>query len=150
MSSSSLVGSELVRKLMKIIGNDWVSVNDVERLIGIRMDIDELYTLNKTGNFEVVYNVLEGVFYIRRKSSAINSSASIQGRNNGSSGKVNMQKIVESLRNEIHDLIPKPEFERWLIKYAGEGWQLIYNQLLNDGVIEEEIISGMVFIRVKQ
>lgn len=148
---SSIINPELIKRLMKIVGNEWVKVSEVEKLTGIHMDIDELYLLNKSGSFEVMYSVLEGNFYIRLKPMESNNTRQNSDiTNNNNNGKFNMQKLVETLRREVRELIPKPEFEGWLAKYVGESWQLVYNQLLNDGVIEEEVISGMVFVRVRQ
>ncbi|WP_069807465.1 hypothetical protein [Vulcanisaeta thermophila] len=139
----SSISNGLIEALSKVVGNDWVRIDYVERVVGVQFPLNLLYELNKTRLFEVMYDVLEDSFYIKRR---VMSDDNEQGVG---SAKINMQRIVERLRSEVRGAVPKPEFEDLLMKLVGEAYQLVYNQLLNDGVIEEEIISGMVFVKVK-
>ncbi len=63
---------------------------------------------------------------------------------------MNLQRLVDKMKSEIQGMIPKPQFEEWLSSNVSDNWRLIYNQLLNDGVIEEVIVSGMVFVKVNK
>ncbi|WP_243675097.1 hypothetical protein [Vulcanisaeta distributa] len=127
----------------------------MEHLLGVKIGIDLINRLSRSGLFEVMYSTLDGTFYIKRRaiesftvgSTKNNSNDAGNGRN-----KLNLQRLVDKLRSEIQGgMVPKPQFEEWLSNSVSDNWRLIYNQLLNDGVIEEVIVSGgMVFIRVNK
>ncbi len=147
--SSLTINDDLVKKLVRIVDDRWVSIDEIERILGIKMSLDLLNKLGRTGLFEVMYSTLDGTFYIRRRVSKYTVENSNGGSGNGNGkGKLNLQRIVDKIRSEIRGMIPKPEFESWLSSNVAENWQLVYNQLLNDGVIEEVLVSGMVFIKV--
>ena len=147
--SSLTINDDLVKKLVRIVDDRWVSIDEIEHILGIKMSLDLLNKLGRTGLFEVMYSTLDGTFYIRRRVSKYTVENSNGGSGNGNGrGKLNLQRIVDKIRSEIRGMIPKPEFESWLSSNVAENWQLVYNQLLNDGVIEEVLVSGMVFIKV--
>ena len=147
--SSLTINDDLVKKLVRIVDDRWVSIDEIEHILGIKMSLDLLNKLGRTGLFEVMYSTLDGTFYIRRRVSKYTVENSNGGSGNGNGkGKLNLQRIVDKIRSEIRGMIPKPEFENWLSSNVAENWQLVYNQLLNDGVIEEVLVSGMVFIKV--
>ncbi|WP_243678695.1 hypothetical protein [Vulcanisaeta distributa] len=125
----------------------------MEHLLGIKISMDLINKLSRSGFFEVMYSTLDGTFYIKRRviGDAIisNTRSGVSDLSNGKN-KLNLQRIVDKMRSEIQGMVPKPQFEEWLNSNVPDNWRLIYNQLLNDGVIEEVIVSGMVFVKVNK
>ncbi len=138
---------DLIKKLIKLIDDKWVSIEEIEGALGIRISIEMLNKLSKTGLFEVIYSTLDDTFYIRR---VVKSYPTRELGNPGNEKKTNLQVVVDRIRSEIQEMVPKPAFEDWLSNNVPDNWRLIYNQLLNDGVIEEVIVSGMVFVKVNK
>ncbi|ADN51726.1 hypothetical protein [Vulcanisaeta distributa] len=149
-----VVSDDLIKRLMGVIDDRWVSIEEVEHLLGIKMNIDLINKLSRSGFFEVMYSTLDGTFYIKRRvienSVADNARNGINDSGNGRGNKLNLQRLVDKMKSEIQGMIPKPQFEEWLSSNVSDNWRLIYNQLLNDGVIEEVIVSGMVFVKVNK
>ncbi|ADY00921.1 hypothetical protein VMUT_0710 [Vulcanisaeta moutnovskia 768-28] len=144
------VNDDMIRRLIGVVDDKWVSIDEIENLLSIKIGIDMINKLSRSGLFEVMYSTLDGTFYIRRrviKDLIINNSNN--DTNNGRN-KLNLQRLVDKIRSEIQGIIPKPQFEEWLSNNVSENWRLVYNQLLNDGVIEEVIVSGMVFVKVNK
>jgi hypothetical protein len=151
--NSLLLNDDILRKLVRIVDDGWVSIEEIEDALGIRIDLDMINKLSRSGLFEVMYSTLDNTFYIRRKAGeSLVARKDGKGRNNGSEdnggGKLNLQVIVDEIRKRIHGMIPKPEFEDWLASRVPNNWHLVYNQLLNDGVIEEVVVSGMMFVKI--
>ena len=148
------ISDDLVKRLMGVVDDRWVSIDEVERLLGIKMSMDLINKLSRTGFFEVMYSTLDGTFYIKRRvvgNAVINDARNgIGDLGNGRNNKLNLQRLVDRMRSELQGMIPKPQFEEWLSSNVSDNWRLIYNQLLNDGVIEEVIVSGMVFVKVNK
>mgnify|MGYP001772566440 CR=1 FL=1 len=145
------VSEDLMRRLVDIVDDRWVSIDEVERLLGVRMSMDLINRLSRSGLFEVMYSTLDGTFYIRRRT--IENSVtrdSGNGLNEPGRGKPNLQRLVERMRSELQGMVPKPQFEEWLSSNVPDNWRLVYNQLLSDGVIEEVLVSGMVFVKVNR
>ncbi len=148
-----VIGNDLVRRLMGVVDDRWVSIDEIERVLGIKMSMDLINKLSKSGLFDVMYSTLDDTFYIRRKAVKSDMTGNAKygsdelgnGRN-----KPNLQRLVDKMRSELQGMVPKPQFEEWLSSNVSENWRLIYNQLLNDGVIEEVLVSGMVFIKVNK
>ncbi|MCG2869418.1 MAG: hypothetical protein L7H10_01565 [Vulcanisaeta sp.] len=153
---TSLVVDELIKKLIKLVGDGWINLEDLENALGIKIDLDVVNKLSRTGLFEVMYSTLDNTFYIRRRvaGNTITTKKGSKGRDSdvvsNGGGKVNLQAIVDEIRRRFRGMIPKPEFEDWLASNVPGNWHLVYNQLLNDGVIEEVVISGMMFVRVTE
>ncbi|GAB6945182.1 hypothetical protein [Vulcanisaeta sp. JCM 14467] len=148
------ISDDLVKRLMGVVDDRWVSIDEVERLLGIKMSMDLINKLSRTGFFEVMYSTLDGTFYIKRRivgNAVVNAVRNgIGDSGNGRNNKLNLQRLVDRMRSELQGMIPKPQFEEWLSSNVSDNWRLIYNQLLNDGVIEEVIVSGMVFVKVNK
>lgn len=124
----------MLRKLGDV-GYDWVRVDELEERLGIRLSLEELNVLQSSGAFDVIYSVIDDSFYIRRR----------RARDRNGKG---IQDIVNELRGVFKEPVPKPEFTAWLSKVAPNDWVSIYERLLSDGVVEEVLVSGMVFIKV--
>ena len=154
--STSLIADDLLKRLIKLVGDGWVNLEDLENALGIKIDLDVMNKLSRTGLFEVMYSTLDNTFYIRRRvaGNTLTTKKGSKGSNgdvvNNGGGKVNLQAIVDEIRRRFRGMIPKPEFEDWLASNVPGNWHLVYNQLLNDGVIEEVVISGMMFVRVTE
>ncbi len=142
-----IVNNDLIKKLIKLIDDRWVSIEEIESALGVRISIESLNKLGRTGLFEVIYSTLDDTFYIRR---VIKSYPTKELSNSGNEKKTNLQMVVDRIRSEIQGIISKPAFEDWLSNNVPDNWRLIYNQLLNDGVIEEVLVSGMVFVKVNK
>ncbi|MGC8606380.1 MAG: hypothetical protein ACP5GZ_03520 [Vulcanisaeta sp.] len=144
------VNDDMIKRLMGVVDDKWVSIDEIENLLSIKIGIDMINKLSRSGLFEVMYSTLDGTFYIRRriiKDLVINNS---NNDTNNDRSRPNLQRLVDKIRSEVQGMIPKPQFEEWLSNNVYENWRLVYNQLLNDGVIEEVIVSGMVFVKVNK
>ncbi len=147
------ISDDLIRRLMGVVDDKWVSIDEVEHLLGVKIGIDLINRLSRSSLFEVMYSTLDGTFYIKRRaieSFTVGSTKNSSNDAGNGRNKLNLQRLVDKLRSEIQGMMPKPQFEEWLSNSVSDNWRLIYNQLLNDGVIEEVIVSGMVFIRVNK
>ena len=127
-----------LEELRRLVGEGWVRLDEVERALGTRFTVDELNEIMRTGQFEVLFNALDEAFYIRAR----------QPTNGGAKARPTMQDIVNEARRRFKSPVPKPEFMEWLEETVGEGWRVVYERLVNDGVVEESIVSGMVLVRI--
>jgi len=100
------------------------------------VDVDSLAReLMKIKNLVVYYNIPEDEYYVCRRDSC--------------SRRLTVQDIVDELKSRYDgELVPKPEILDFLKERAPAKYEAIYNMLLNDGVLEEVNISGMVFVRI--
>jgi hypothetical protein len=146
---SSVISDDITRRLLEIVGEDWVSIREIENILRIKITLETLNRLSRSRVLEVMYNTFDETFYLRRKriTREVNAEG-IDGESGEREGKLNLQRVVEKMRSEFHGMVPKPEFEDWLSSNVNGNWRLVYNQLLNDDVIEEVIVSGMVFVKV--
>ncbi|MFB6470322.1 MAG: hypothetical protein TU36_003700 [Vulcanisaeta sp. AZ3] len=146
---SSVISDDITRRLLEIVGEDWVSIREIENILRIKITLETLNRLSRSRVLEVMYNTFDETFYLRRKRITREVNAEdVDGGGSEGEGKLNLQRVVEKMRDEFRGMVPKPEFEDWLSSNVNGNWRLVYNQLLNDDVIEEVIVSGMVFVKV--
>ncbi len=63
--------------------------------------------------------------------------------------RLTVQDIVDEIRERFDsEPVPKPVILDFLKDRIPSKYEAIYNMLLNDGVLEEVNISGMIFVRI--
>ncbi len=63
--------------------------------------------------------------------------------------RITIQDIVDELREKYNgEPVPKPEILDFLKERIPTKYEALYNMLLNDGVLEEINISGMILVKI--
>ncbi|NPA99810.1 MAG: hypothetical protein GXO10_00370 [Crenarchaeota archaeon] len=91
--------------------------------------------LMKRREVMIYYDISEDEYYICRRANTCR--------------RLTVQEIVDEMREKFDsEPVPKPIIMDFIRERAPTKYEAIYNMLLNDGVIEEVNISGMVFVRI--
>lgn len=140
----NIVDSALVDKVWSILRknrSECVSLSELLRSLGVRADIDKVArVLFLSRKVRVYFDVIQDDYIVCRR---------VEENGNGTNGKITMQEIVDELRRKFdNEPVPKPMIVDYLKEKVPDKYEAVYNMLLNDGVIEEIDISGMVFVRI--
>ncbi len=91
--------------------------------------------LMKRRDVLIYYDISEDEYYICKRANSCK--------------RLTVQDIVDEMREKFDsEPVPKPVILDFLKERIPSKYEAIYNMLLNDGVIEEVNISGMVFVRI--
>ncbi len=139
MSYTTIV--ERIVSLFNITRSECLSLSEVVSKLGLHVSIDELARqLMLSRRVRVYFDVVQDDYVICRR---------VDNGNGNGNGRVTMQEIVDELRRKFdNEPVPKPMIMDYLKEKIPEKYEAVYMMLLNDGVIEEIDISGMVFVRI--
>ncbi len=130
-----------VCSLLKRSRADCVTLSEILSKLGLRTDVDKVAKmLFLSRKVRVYFDIAQDEYIVCRRA---------EENGNGVGGKVTMQEIVDELRKKFdNEPVPKPMIVDYLKEKVPDKYEAVYNMLLNDGVIEEIDISGMVFVRI--
>ncbi len=135
--------SKVVHEIMNHLSDrDWQALSKILKQINIKLDFEKVINeLMKCKSLELMYNVIDGEFYIRIKR---------KGRENSKTGNngFNLQVLVNDLKNILKEPLPKPQFLEIIKTYVNDKANTVYDMLIRDGVIEEVDLSGMIFVKL--
>ncbi|KUO93871.1 MAG: hypothetical protein AT713_00985 [Caldivirga sp. JCHS_4] len=57
-----------------------------------------------------------------------------------------MTELVELIKNELKEPMPKPAFEELLRRVIGDRWIQAYLELINRGIVRELDFNGITFL----
>jgi len=91
--------------------------------------------LMKRREIMIYYDIMEDEYYICKRDNKCR--------------RLTVQDIVDEMRERFDsEPVPKPIILDFIRERAPSKYEAIYNMLLNDGVLEEVNISGMIFVRI--
>jgi len=103
------------------------------------------------------YDVKNDKFYVMPRREVI-ARQTIEQHRKVSTSLADFKENYEFVKKKINeffkehykaDLVGKPFFEDLLKDIADDDWQVYYKKLLDDGLIEEVLIHGMFFVKIK-
>jgi len=148
---------KVIDKLLDI--KQRICINDFIKCENNNIDIVFILLLyEKTKDrLEWEYDVMSDKFYVQPKREVL-TQRMIEQHRKVSTSLADFKENYEFVKKKINeffkehykaDLVGKPFFENVLRDIAGDDWQVYYKKLLDDGLIEEVLIHGMFFVKIK-
>jgi len=99
------------------------------------------------------YDVVNDKFYVQPKREVLAQQTIEQHRKVSTSladFKENYERVKDLIKSYFKsELVGKPVFIDFLKDFVGDAWEVYYKKLLDDGLIEEVLLHGMFFVKIK-
>lgn len=124
----------IIEALRVMSGGRWISLRSVRKRIPVNMSLKDLLELSRRGLVESYVDLASGEVYVR-----------VRPSNSGNNG-INVTELVELIKNELKEPMPKPAFEELLRRVIGDRWIQAYLELINRGIVRELDFNGITFL----
>lgn len=134
--------SRIVCEIMNHLSDkDWQVLSKILKKINVKLDFEKIISeLMRCKELEIMYNIIDGEFYIRIKRKDKDNKIESNG--------FNLQVLVNNLKDVLKEPLPKPQFLEIIKTYVNDKADTVYDTLIRDGVIEEIYLSGMIFVKL--
>lgn len=130
--------SNFIEVLKAISDGKWVNLKSVLERLPIPISMSDLLELSRRGIIDSYVDLTSGEIYIKvERDKPIGS--------NGNNG-LNLTEVIEQIKAELREPMPKPAFEDLLRRITGDEWSRVYTELINRGIIKEIDFNGIVFL----
>ena len=130
------VDERVIEAVREASGGRWVSLRRIRRVYGVRLTISDVAKLARLGVVSAYLDLARGEVFVRY----------VEARRQPNGVEL-PQDVVERVRVEAREPVPKPTIVDLLKSLVGDSWEQVYGELIRRGVLSEIAFNGMTFVK---